>query len=60
MRSRAFHDTSGTTGPSDRISGFSSTGLAKGHGGRTGRRDSAFRLAEHSVNKHGEERSVSL
>jgi len=58
VRSRAFHDTAGASGPVGRVSGVSSAGAAARYRRGIDRRAGTLRVAEHSTHQHGEERYV--
>jgi len=58
VRSGAFHDTAGASGPVGRVSGVSSAGAATRYRRGTDRRAGTLRVAEHFTYEHGEERYV--
>jgi len=58
VRSRAFHDAAGASGPVGRVSGVASAGAATRYRRGINRRAGTFRVAEHFTHEHGEERYV--
>jgi len=58
MCSRAFHDATGASGPTNGISSVSPVGPATRHRRGTSRRDSTFRVAKHFTYEYGEEQYV--